>query len=358
MSVTIADIAKEARVSKATVSRVLNDRAEGVGAETRLRVKEVMRRLDFTPSGAARDLATGRSRCIGLVIPDIIDPFAPLMIRGIEATLRGLGYGLFLCDSENDLEREKEQLRLLAERRVEGVILNPALSGDADQVELLERRLVPYVLLDRGVESDRSVPGVYTDNRAGARMGVEYLLSGGARRLAFLNGPEGLSVSRLREAGVEDAFRAAKLDVMSITRGSGDYTVGSGERLIDGVLGEGAPSPASWVAASPPPFDAVFAANDRMAIGAVRALRRRGIDVPGTVEVVGFDDIELASLVEPPLTTVAQPAFEMGQQAARMLLRTIAGKRQLENGVLLDPKLVVRGTTRPRANGPAPPPRQ
>ena len=339
MSVTIADIAKEAQVSKATVSRVLNDRAEGVGAETRLRVKEVMRRLDFAPSGAARDLATGKSRCLGLVIPDIIDPFAPLMIRGIEAALRGLGYGLFLCDSENDLEREKEQLCLLVERRVEGVILNPALSGDASQVELLERRSVPYVLLDRGIETGRSVPGVYTDNRAGARMGIEYLVSGGARRIAFLNGPEGLSVSRLREAGVEDAFRAAELDAMSIARGSGDYTVESGERFIDGLLDGRGPSPA---------FDAVFAANDRMAIGAVRALRRRGIDVPGTVEVVGFDDIELASLVEPPLTTVAQPAFEMGLQAARMLFQTIAGKRQSKKSLMLDPKLVVRGTTRPR----------
>jgi LacI family transcriptional regulator len=348
MSVTIADIAKEAQVSKATVSRVLNDRAEGVGAETRLRVKEVMRRLDFAPSGAARDLATGRSRCIGLVIPDITDPFSPLMIRGIEATLRGLGYGLFLCDSENDLEREKEQLRLLAERRVEGVILNPALSGDASQLELLERRSVPYVLLDRGIETGRFLPGVYTDNRAGARMGVEYLLSGGARRLALLNGPEGLSVSRLREAGVEDAFRAANLDVTSIARGSGDYTVESGERLVDGLLDGRDPSPESSWAASPPPFDAVFAANDRMAIGAVRALRARGIDVPGTVEVVGFDDIELASLVEPPLTTVAQPAFEMGLQAARMLFQTIAGKRQFRKSLMLDPKLVVRGTTRPR----------
>jgi LacI family transcriptional regulator len=349
MSVTIADIAKEAQVSKATVSRVLNDRAEGVGAETRLRVKEVMRRLDFAPSGTARDLATGRSRCIGLVIPDIVDPFSPLMIRGIEAALHGLGYGLFLCDSENDLEREKEQLCLLVERRVEGVILNPALSGDASQLELLERRSVPYVLLDRGIEAGRSVPGVYTDNRAGARMGVEYLLSGGARRLAFLNGPEGLSVSRLREAGVEDAFRAADLDVASIARSSGDYTVESGEHFVDGLLDGRGPSPASSRAGSPPPFDAVFAANDRMAIGAVRALRRRGIDVPGTVEVVGFDDIELASLVEPPLTTVAQPAFEMGRQAARMLFQTIAGKRQLKKSLLLDPKLVVRGTTRPRA---------
>jgi LacI family transcriptional regulator len=349
MSVTIADIAREAQVSKATVSRVLNDRADGVGPETRLRVKEVMRRLDFAPSGAARDLATGKSRCIGLVIPDIIDPFAPLMIRGIEAALRGLGYGLFLCDSENDPEHEKEQLGLLAERRVEGVILNPALSGDASQLELLERRSVPYVLLDRGVEAGRSDPGVYTDNRAGARMGVEYLLSGGARRLAFLNGPEGLSVSRLREAGVEDAFRAAVLDVATIARGSGDYTVESGERFVDGLLEGGR---------SRPTFDAVFAANDRMAIGAVRALSRRGVDVPGTVEVVGFDDIELASLVEPPLTTVAQPAFEMGRQAARMLLRAIARNRQLKKTLLLDPKLVIRGTTRHRPGERTPRPGQ
>jgi DNA-binding LacI/PurR family transcriptional regulator len=180
-------------------------------------------------------------------------------------------------------------------------------------------------------------------------MGVEYLLSGGARRIVFLNGPEGLSVSRLREAGVEDAFRAADLDVAPIARGSGDYTVESGERFVDGLLDANGPTPVLSRADSSPRFDAIFAANDRMAIGAVRALSRRGIAVPGTVEVVGFDDIELASLVEPPLTTVAQPAFEMGRHVARMLLQIIAGDRQLKS-VMLDPMLVVRGTTRPRAS--------
>ena len=347
MRVTIADIAREAGVSKATVSRILNDRADGVGAETRLRVRQIMERLDYTPSGAARDLATGKSRCIGLVLPDIGDPFSPLMIRGIEATLRGLGYGLFLCDSENDLEREKEQLRMLAQRRVEGVILNPALSGDAGQVELLERRSVPYVLLDRAIEGRPYLPGVFADNRAGARMGVEYLLTGGTRRLAFLNGPADMSVSQLREAGVADAFRAAGLDVTSFARGCGDYSVESGERYIDealrGTAGSAASRPGTQL-----PFDTVFAANDRMAIGVVRALRKHGIDVPGTVEVMGFDDIELASLVEPPLTTVAQPAFDMGLQVARMLLQIIAGKRPPRKVMLLDPKLVVRGTTRAR----------
>jgi LacI family transcriptional regulator len=338
MGTTIADIAHEAGVSKATVSRVLNDKAEGVGEATRLRVKALIAKLDFEPCGVARGLATGKSRSIGLVIPDIADPFFPLLIRGIEEALRSRSYGLFLCDADRDIEKEKEQLRMLLDKRVDGVILNSTLSDCDCQLDLLDRRSIPYVLMDRMIELRSSAAGVYVDNRGGARMAAQLLLKRGARRLLVINGPAELSVSKLRWAGIEDSCRAAGLEPASILRGNGDYSVDSGAQVIDALLGSGD---------GRPPFDAVFAGNDRMAIGAMRSLKRRGIRIPEEVQVVGFDDVELARLVEPPLTTVAQPAFEMGRESARLLLRLIDGNRPRKRTIVMEPALVIRGSTRP-----------
>jgi LacI family transcriptional regulator len=344
MKTTIDDIAKEAGVSKATVSRVLNDRIEGVGEETRSRVKAIIESLGFEPCGVARGLATGKSRSVGLVIPDIADPFFSLLIRGIEDVLRGPSYGLFLCDSDLDISREKDHLRMLLEKRVDGVILNSTDSDCGPQLDLLERRNVPCILLDRMIEARSTAAGVYADNRKGARIAAEFLLKGGARRLLFISGPAELSVSKLRKAGFEDAYREGGDGLSPVRYAIGDHSVESGERLVDAILEEaGGRTPEGML-----PFDAIFAANDRMAIGAMRSLAKRGIRVPEEVEVVGFDDIEHARLVDPPLTTVAQPAFEMGRESALLLLRMIDGKKPRKRTVLMDPTLVVRGTTRPR----------
>jgi LacI family transcriptional regulator len=334
MKTTIADIAREAGVSKATVSRVLNQSLDGVGVETRLRIKEIMEQRQFEPCGVARGLATGKTRSVGLVVPDIADPFFPLLIRGIEAALGNRGYGLFLCDAHLDPLKEKEHLRMLAEKRVDGVILNSTLSDADGPWDALDHRSIPYVLLDRMVDAPESAYGVFTDNRLGARMATEHLLKNG-RRLAFINGPAGLAISKLRRQGVEDALRARGLGWQAVRTANGDYSLESGERALESLWEPGTVA-----------FDAVFAANDRMAIGAMRALQRRGILVPDDVEVVGFDDIETARLVEPPLTTVAQPAFEMGRRAAEVLLALIGGESPTQRTIVLEPTLMIRKTTR------------
>lgn len=339
MRATISDIAKEAKVSLATVSRVLNDKAEGVGAETRSRIKEIMERLEYEPCGVARGLATGKSRSVGLVVPDIADPFYPLLIKGVEEELRRRGYGLFLCDSDLDIAKEKEHVRILLEKRVDGIILDSTLSDCDCQLDLLEKHAVPYVLLDRAIETRSSAAGVYANNREGARLAAAYLLDGGARKLLFIDGPAGLALSKLRKAGVVDAFDERGIDPATLLTANGDYSVMSGERAIAALLD----TPFEGF-----PFDAIFASNDRMAIGAMRALKHRGFRVPEDVEIVGFDDIELAGLVDPPLTTVAQPAAEMGRRSAELLLRMAEGKQPAERSVILEPKLVVRGTTRKR----------
>lgn len=338
MKMTIADIAKRAGVSKATVSRVLNERPEGVGAETRARIRQILSETGFQPSGVARGLATGRSRSVGLIIPDITNPFHPLLVRGVEDVLSRAGYSLFLCNAARDIVKEKEYVRVLLEKGVDGVILNSAESDCDCQLELIEARGVPVVLLDRVIEGETPRVGVFVDNREGARQAADHLFSRADCRLLFLNGPADLSQSVQRLAGVVDVLQARGLPPDQLTVLHGDYSIDSGFRLTGDWLDR--------AGGVKPPFSALFACNDLMAVGALRALKRRGIRVPDEVEVIGFDDIELAELVDPPLSTVSQPALEMGAQSAERLLRLIEAKAERPETVVLMPRLILRGTTR------------
>ena len=337
MKMTIADIAARAGVSKATVSRVLNHRPEGVGAGTRARIEEILRDTGFQPSGVARGLATGKSRSVGLIIPDLANPFYPLLVRGVEGALDESGYSLFLCDSGCSLVKEKDYVRILLEKGVDGVILDSAGSDCDCQLELLEANGVPFVLLDRLIEGHQGATGVFVDNREGARQAAAHLLARPGCALVYLNGPGHLSQSILRRAGVEDRVRALGLPARALRVLDGDDTLEGGYRLTAALLAQGLPC------------DAIFACNDLMAVGALRALRQFGVAVPEAVEVIGFDDIDLARLVEPPLSTVSQPALEMGARSAELLLRLMAGGAP--ETTVMEPRLVLRGTTR---NPPAP----
>ncbi len=338
MKITIADIAEKAGVSKATVSRVLNKRPEGVGAETRERIQKILCETGFQPSGLARGLATGKSRTVGLIIPNITNPYFPMLVRGVEDALNQSGYSLLLCNSCGDIVKEKNYVRVLMEKGVDGVILDSAEPDCDCQVELLEQNDVPFVLLDRLIEGGSRRFGVVVDNRRGARLAAEHLFSRAGCSLFFLNGPAELSQSVLRRAGVEDVWREKGLSADSLNILNGDYSVESGYRLTSDVLDRANDGRL--------PFNALFACNDLMAVGAIRALKEHGISVPAQVEVIGFDDIELAHLVEPPLSTVSQPALAMGARSAELLLRLIDGKTPRPKTVILMPKLVLRGTTR------------
>ena len=338
MKITIADIAEKAGVSKATVSRVLNNRPEGVGAETRLRIQKILCETGFQPSGLARGLATGKSRTVGLIIPNITNPYFPMLVRGVEDALNQSGYSLLLCNSNGDIVKEKNYVRVLMEKGVDGVILDSSEPDCDCQVELLEKNGVPFVLLDRLVEGSVKRFGVVVDNRHGARLAAEHLSSRAGCSLFFLNGPADLSQSMLRRAGVEDVWREKGLPVDLLRVLSGDYSVESGYRLTKEILDLGEPGSL--------PFNALFACNDLMAVGALRALKEKGISVPAQVEVIGFDDIELAHLVEPPLSTVSQPALDMGARSAEMLLKLIDGKMPRPKTLVMMPTLVLRGTTR------------
>ena len=346
MKVTITDIAKQAGVSKATVSRVLNNRPEGVGAEKRAQIQAILNETGFQPSGFGRGLATGKSHSIGLIIPNITNPFYPLLVRGVEDVLNHAGYSLFLCNSDGNLTKENEYVRILMEKGVDGVILNSAASEFDGQLSLLQSWDVPCVLLDRIIEGQTMHYGVFLDNREGARLATRHLLSQDGIRLVYLNGPAEHSQSKLRRAGMEDALSEKGLPIASVRIFQGDDSINSGQHLIGEALDAWEHDP-SGVGL---PFNAVFACNDLMAIGALRALKLRNVKVPDEVQIIGFDDIELAQLVEPALSTVSQPTFDMGSKSAELLLQLINGKKPRTKTVTMKPSLVIRGTTRNTGN--------
>ena len=339
MKITLADIAEKAGVSKATVSRVLNNRPEGVGQATRARIQQIVEATGFQPSGVARGLATGKSRTVGLIIPDIANPYFPMLVRGVEMALSKAGYSLFLCNSACSILKEKDYVQLLMEKGVDGVILDSAESECDCQLELLEKKGVPFVLLDRNIRGRAGSVGVFVDNHQGAQLAASHLFAREDCSLLFLNGPVDLSLSMLRLAGVEDVMRAKGVPANRLTVLHGDYSIESVYQLILGLI-------ASAKTPSQLPFNAIFASCDLMAVGALRALKARGFDVPQDVEIIGFDDIELARLVEPPLSTVSQPAMEMGALSAELLLRMIKGSLPRPKTRIMKPTLVLRGTTR------------
>jgi LacI family transcriptional regulator len=341
MKITIADIAQKAGVSKATVSRVLNNKPEGVGPKTRSRIQEIVRETGFQPSGFARGLVTGRSHSVGLIIPDIANPFFSLLVRGVEDTLNKSGYSLFLCNSDRDITKEEGYVNILIEKGVDGVILDSAESDCDCQLELLEKNNIPFVLLDRIIEGPNKHTGVFVDNRQGARLAASQLLSRQDCSLLFINGPADLSISKLRLAGVKDVLRQKNLHSRYLQILNGDYSIESGYRLTKEFLEQEKNNSNGKFS-----FTSIFTGNDLMAIGAIRALKQNGIEVPGEVEVIGFDDIELAGLVDPPLSTISQPALEMGARSAELLLQLIAGKKLRSKTLTLMTKLVLRGTTR------------
>ncbi len=324
---TIRDVARRAGVSPSTVSRILTGNTP-VSAAKQKRVRQAIQRLRFRPNALARGLKQRRSQSVGLLIPDITNPYFAEAAKGVEEAAQREGFAVLLCDSEGDLRREAHYLEVLRERQVDGLIYVTA--GDGTSL----RRTWPGRPL---VVMDREVPGlpadtVTTDNERGAYEITRFLLQQGHRRIAFLAGPGHLAPARLRLRGYRRALREFKVSAGSGLIRYGDFTVEGGRKAMRGLL-----------EVSPPPT-AVAAADDVMALGAVQAIEDAGLRVPADISVAGFDDIPVAALVRPPLTTVKQPVRRMGAVAVELLLAQLAARPRGHRRVLLEPRLVVRGS--------------
>jgi LacI family transcriptional regulator len=310
MPVTIKDVARESGVNVSTVSRALNGEY-GVHAETREHVVAVAERLRYRPNRVARGLVTGQSHTLGLVVSDIRNPFFAEVARGAEDAAYHAGYDLVLCNSDLDADKQLRYLQALVEKRVDGILMNSVASLNRRQQDQLAAMGVPIVLLNRGA-ARHAFSTISADNEAGGALAAAYLMRLGHRRIAHLTGPRHHGNMTARARGFVRALEAAKQPVHPVVM-FGRNTFAGGMEL------------ARKLVAQHPEVSAIFVASDTMAFGVMRALLEASRQIPRDVSVIGFDNVELSSIVHPPLTTIHQPKYEIGQAAVEILLR-LAGR--------------------------------
>ena len=337
MPATIDDVARRARVSTATVSRVLSG-AAAARPETRARVLAAAADLDYRPSAIARSLKLRATRTFGLIVTDIENPFFPHLVRAVEDAARDEGYALLLCNAADDPERESGYLDLLVDRRVDGVIIAASSLGRRHRQWLADPPL-PVVLVNSVARGVR-LPSIASDNQAGGAIAVTHLIDLGHRRLAALTAGPRNTDAPARLIGVRRAMGRAGLDPATLVVASGEAGVIGGAAALEAAL------------ALDPAITGVVAYNDLMAIGAMRAIRASGRRVPDDVSVVGFDDVDLAAFVDPPLTTISQSIAGLGRWAIARLIERLSAtpiERDIQMNapprVLLPVRLEVRGST-------------
>jgi LacI family transcriptional regulator len=330
---TIRDVARLAGVSAGTVSNVLN-RPSYVRADTRERVLQAISELDFVPDHRSRQFRPGRTRTIGITVAELGNPFFVDVALGAEAVCREQDFGVVLCNSSYDPQLESQNLDLLVQQRVQGIIISP-VDEKSSRLEMLKDRGVPMVFVDR-VGDDRDVWSVVIDDREGGRLGASHLVAKGHRRIAFLGHPHRSPKVRMRYEGAREVVDQSAGDITLEVVSTASWTVDEGRRLGASLAAR--------------PHDkrpsAVLCANDMLALGLMQELVRSGLRIPEDIAIVGYDDIEWASIGAVPLTTVAQPREQLGRTAVDMMIRLIdrSGPLPDSNHIVLAPKLVVRAS--------------
>lgn len=325
---TIQDVALLAKVSTATVSRVMRQ-PETVKDATKERVLEAIKLLDYRPNILARHLRRMETKTIIVVVPDITNPFFSEVLLGIESIAQEKGYQLLLGNTQNDLNREYQYLDLLRQKKADGIILLTARLKQQIIEELAEQFSV--VLACEYIEGSR-VPTVSIDNVSSAKRMTEHLLRLGHHRIGYLSGPMDIILSRDRLRGFQQCMSEHGLSAESILIQEGDFTYLTGYNLMLKLM-----------ALENPPT-AVFACNDEMAIGAIKAIKKLGLTVPKDIAVVGFDGIQLGTIIQPRLTTIVQPMFEIGVQAMKLLLKQLHGEHVEERNLILQEELLIRSS--------------
>lgn len=326
---TIMDVAIRAGVSKATVSMVLNKKDSSISLETRERILKVIEEIGYIPSSVARSLSTNKSGTIGIILPDIINPFFSQMARAIEDAASELKYNVIFCNTDNNEEKEDMYVKLLISKQVDGVIL---ISGGKSRssIEILKSNNISFVLVDRYIEGYEEELGVYTRNKEGVEEGMKYLYNQGKRRIAFVSGSSKLYVFKQRLKGYESFMKEKEIFDKSFIF-KGDISLQGGmdatERILD----------------SCPEIEAIFYSNDVMALGGIKVLIRRGYNIPKDIGVIGFDNIQMTEFIEPELTTVAQPIYDIGKASCELLVSHINGE-EVEKQKFFGTSLIVRGT--------------
>lgn len=332
---TLRDVAEAASVHVATASRALNaDTRSLVSSTTAERVLQAAKALDYRPNPIARSLRTARTETVGLVIPDLTNPLVPPMVRGVADVLDPAGYDAWIVNTDNDPDREIAQIESLRAKQVDGLIVATARL-EHPLLEQLHDEGVRIVLANRLLGAGR-IPSVTADNAAGSALAVDHLVALGHRRIAHVSGPQSLSTGLVRRRGYLHAIRDHGLpEDPDLLVTCAAWTEEEGARAFGSLLDSGVQ------------FTAVVAGHDRVALGCYDALAARGLSCPTDMSVVGFNDMPFMDKMRPALTTVRVAHYEVGAEAARLLLESFADPQRPARSVLLQPTLVVRSSTAP-----------
>jgi LacI family transcriptional regulator len=307
---SIYDVARESKVSVFTVSAVINNKSH-VGEKLRTRVEAAIRKLNYRPNLVARSLAKQRTHTFGMIVPDIANPFFPMVVRGAEDAARRHGYNLLLCNSDDRLEKEEEQIELLLSKRVDGILLTKA-SGDFSPAlrQMISEVRIPFVLIMRTYPK-LTKDAVVSDDYQGAYDAVSHLVRSGCERVGLISGPLKVSNAVARWKGFRDALKANGLTFEENLVIEGDYRVESGFRAGHSLLSHHP--------------DGVYVANHLMTIGLLKAAEEMGLRCPDDFGLVSFDDFPWLSVLHPKLTTVELPKHQLGSEAAELLIQRISG---------------------------------
>jgi LacI family transcriptional regulator len=332
---TLRDVARSAGVHPGTASRALNPRTRSlVNEATATRVLDAARELGYRVNPIARSLKTNRSSSVGILIPDLTNPLFPPIVRGLEDRLRADGYSAMLANSDNDPEKEHQHFETMLDRHVEGFIMATA-EREHPLIEEAIATHVPIVLVNRTVESDVAFSVIGRDV-AGAQLAVEHLIELGHTRIAHIGGPERFSTGIARHEGFVEGMRKHGLEPdPQLVRFGDAFVEDEGRRVFRELVESGQE------------FTAVFAGNDLLALGCYDVMYEEGISCPQDVSVIGYNDMPFIDKLRPPLTTIRVPHYEIGVKAAELLLERIQDPEAVPRTVLVDPELVVRGSTAP-----------
>ncbi|WP_053074961.1 LacI family DNA-binding transcriptional regulator [Ornithinibacillus californiensis] len=328
---TIKDLARETGYSITTISRALNNKKEGVSEETRERILEVARQKNYQPNSFARGLITKKSNLLGLIVPNILNPFFPEICRGAEDEAAQNGYSLIICNSDDQSDKEEKYIRLLKEQQVDGVLLASMNKLTSRSEEFLSASNIPYILMDRGSEDSNS-SRVLLDDFQGGYLAGKHLIEMGHHQIACMTGPPDVMNSTKRLKGFLQAMDEHDISVPEYYILNGNYHLEDAYVQAKEFFQKNKAT-------------AIFAANDLMACGIYQAIFELGMSIPNDLSVVGFDDIPFAQVLHPKLTTIRQNTYQMGQDSVRLLIKKI-NKEPVES-LLYEPTLVIRESTIP-----------
>lgn len=330
MKTTIKDIARLSGVSTTTVSKIINKKDKDISQGTIDRVNNIMRERNYVPSTIARSMVTKKTKTIGIIIPDIRNPFFPELTRGAEDMAHTLGYNLMICNTDDDIKKERQYMDILKKKMVDGIIFTASSAEVA--ISHISKTDPPLVLVDRDIDVPNLKGRIIVNNINGGYIAVRHLIDRGCKKIAIIAGSKSSLPSVHRYEGYVKALEENGIKLDKELCRFGSFKSEYGYEMAMEILN------------SHNDVDGIFCASDMIAIGAMKAVIEKGLKIPADVKIVGFDDIYISAYLNPALTTVKQPIYSIGSEAAKLLIESIEDSKE-KTSIVLETELVIREST-------------